>query len=77
MPKTNEFKNKSYYTENEEGITEDYKFNQSINELTSTCDNNDDNQNETFSYSQYSKSNNCKRKLNFDDIIIYIIIIKI
>ena len=67
LPKTNEFKNKSYYTENEEGITEDYKFNQSINELTSTCDNNDDNQNETFSYSQYSKSNNCKRKLNFDE----------
>ena len=67
LPKTNEVKNKSYYTENEEGITEDYKFNQSINELTSTCDNNDDNQNETFSYSQYSKSNNCKRKLNFDE----------
>ena len=67
LAKTNEFKNKSYYTENEEGITEDYKFNQSINELTSTCDNNDDNQNETFSYSQYSKSNNCKRKLNFDE----------
>ena len=67
LAKTNEVKNKSYYTENEEGITEDYKFNQSINELTSTCDNNDDNQNETFSYSQYSKSNNCKRKLNFDE----------
>ena len=67
LAKTNEVKNKSYYTENEEGITEDYKFNQSINELSSTCDNNDDNQNETFSYSQYSKSNNCKRKLNFDE----------
>ena len=63
--KGNKAKNKSNYTENEDGLTEDYQFNQSINELTSTCDNNDEN--ETFSRSQYINNHNCKRKLNFEE----------
>ena len=61
--RTDDRKNKNNYnTESEEALTEEFKFNNSINELTSTCDNNE--ANETFSHSQ---DINYKRKLNFDD----------
>ena len=59
-------KNKSnYINESEEGLTEEYQFNNSINELTSTCDMNEEN---TFSYTQDDKKSSYKRKLNFDEV---------
>ena len=62
-----EKENKSKYNnESEEGLTEEYQFNNSINELTSTCDMNDENY--SFSYSQEVKKSSYKRKLNFDDV---------
>ena len=53
--------------ETEEALTEDYpyQFNNSINELTSTCDMIDEN--ESFSHSQVVRKSSYKRKLNFDD----------
>ena len=56
----------NYINESEECLTEEYQFNNSINELTSTCDMNDENY--TFSYSQEDKNSNYKRKLNFDEV---------
>ena len=68
LVRNNSKKNKSIYNnETEEGLTEDYpyQFNNSINELTSTCDMNDEN--ESSSHSQEVKKSRYKRKLNFDD----------
>ena len=66
MEKQNKNKNKSnYINESEEGLTEEYQFNNSINELTSTCDMNEEN---TFSYTQDDKKSSYKRKLNFDEV---------
>ena len=66
--KTNEKKKKKnnfYNTESEEALTEEFQFNNSINELTSTCDNAEEN--ESFSNSQETKNSSLKKKLNFDN----------
>jgi len=68
LGRTNEKKNKNisnYNNESEEALTEEYQFNNSINELTSTCDNFEEK--ETFSNSQDINKSRYKRKLNFDD----------
>ena len=66
--KTNEKKKKKnnfYNTESEEALTEEFQFNNSINELASTCDNAEEN--ESFSNSQETKNSSLKKKLNFDN----------
>ena len=62
--KTNEKKKKKnnfYNTESEEALTEEFQFNNSINELTSTCDNAEEN--ESFSNSQETKNSSLKKKI--------------
>ena len=64
--RNSEMKNaNNYNNESGEAITEDFQFNNSINELTSTCDNFDEN--ETFSRSREMNKKSYKRKLNFDE----------
>ena len=60
-------KNKNKYNnESEEALTEEYKFNNSINELSSTYSIFEEK--ESFSNSQDIKKSRYKRKLNFDEI---------
>ena len=69
LKRNNEKKNKNKYNnESEEALTEEYKFNNSINELSSTCDNFEAEEKESFSNSQDIRKSSYKRKLNFDDI---------
>ena len=66
LVRTNEKKNKNNYNnESEEALNEEYQFNNSINELTSTCDNFEEK--ESFSHSQDISESRYKRKLNFDE----------
>ena len=60
--KSNKKKMNNYNTESEGALTEEYQFNNSINELTSTCDNAEEN--ESFSNSQETKYSSYRRKLN-------------
>ena len=63
--KSNKKKMNNYNTESEGALTEEYQFNNSINELTSTCDNAEEN--ESFSNSQETKYSCYRRKLNLEE----------